>query len=423
MVSLQKFMIPGVRTNFIFMKGAHLILFCFFAVFANAQQYDLVVKNGHVIDPKNKIDGVMDIAVKEGKIAKVAASIPATDAKKSVDATGLYVAPGFIDIHTHVFTGSKPETFADGSLSVSPDDFTLRNGVTTVVDAGTSGWRNFPTFKNQVIDKSKTRILAFLNIAGSGMVGSPSEQDMNDMDPYMTSLMAKKYPDVVVGVKIGHFEGSDWAPFDRALEAGKLSGRPLFVECHLPQFSLEDQLKKMRPGDIITHSFEKVSERMPIVDEQGNLRPFVLDAKKRGVLFDLGHGGAGFWFSVAMPALKQGLPPNTFGTDLHRFSMNAGMKDMMNVMSKYLAMGMKLEDIVQTATWNAAKAIKHEDLGNLSEGSSADIAVFRIREGKFGFIDAGVNSIEGNRKLEEELTLRGGNVVWDLNGLAAKKFK
>jgi dihydroorotase len=387
-----------------------------------AQQYDIVLKNGHIIDPKNRIDAVSDIAIEDGKIAKVAKNIETKSAKKVIDATGLYITPGFIDIHTHVFVGSKPETFADGSLSVSPDDFTLRNGVTTVVDAGTSGWRNFPVFKEQVIDKSKTRILAFLNIAGSGMRGSPLEQDMNDMDAYMTSLTAKKYPDVIVGVKIGHFEGSDWAPFDRALEAGRLSDKPLFVECHLPQFSLEDQLKKMRPGDIITHSFEKIDERLPIVDEQGNLRPYVIDAKKRGVLFDLGHGGAGFWFAVAVPAIKQGLPPNTFGTDLHRFSMNAGMKDMLNVMSKFMALGMKFNDVIQTATWNAAKAIKHEELGNLSEGSVADVAVIRIRDGKFGFVDAGGNSIEGKQKLEAELTLRAGKIVWDLNGISAKKF-
>jgi dihydroorotase len=401
----------------------------FFAVFSVlllntsfAQQYDIVLKNGHIIDPKNSIDAVSDIAIEDGKIAKVAKNIETKSAKKVIDATGLFITPGFIDIHTHVFVGSKPETFADGSLSVSPDDFTLRNGVTTVVDAGTSGWRNFPVFKEQVIDKSKTRILAFLNIAGSGMRGSPMEQDMNDMDAYMTSLTAKKYPDVIVGVKIGHFEGSDWTPFVRALEAGRLSDKPLFVECHLPQFSLEDQLKKMRPGDIITHSFEKIDERLPIVDEQGNLRPYVVDAKKRGVLFDLGHGGAGFWFAVAVPAMKQGLPPNTFGTDLHRFSINAGMKDMLNVMSKFMALGMKFNDVIQTATWNAAKAIKHEELGNLSEGSVADVAVIRIRDGKFGFVDAGGNSIEGKQKLEAELTLRAGKIVWDLNGISAKKF-
>jgi len=382
------------------------------------QTYDLLLRNGQLIDPKNSINGKMDIAVLDGKVAKVAASIPSNQAKKIIDVTGLIVTPGLIDIHTHVFVGGKPETFADGFLSVSPDDFTLKSGVTTVVDAGTSGWRNFPVFKEHVIDKSRTRVLAFLNIAGNGMTGSPTEQDVNDMDAYMTSLVVKKNPEIIVGVKIGHYEGADWAPFDRAIDAAAKSNTPLFVECHLPQFSLEDQLKKMRPGDIITHSFEKIDERMPVIDEQGKLRSFVIDAQKRGVLFDLGHGGAGFWFSVAVPAMKQGLAPNSFGSDLHRFSMNAGMKDMMNIMSKYMAMGMSLQEVVERATWNAAKAIHRNDLGSLTEGNVADIAVFRIREGNFGYTDAGGNVINGTKKLEAELTVRNGKVVWDLNGIS-----
>jgi len=382
------------------------------------QTYDLLLRNGELIDPKNSINGKMDIAVLDGKVAKVAASIPSNQAKKIIDVTGLIVTPGLIDIHTHVFVGGKPETFADGFLSVSPDDFTLKSGVTTVVDAGTSGWRNFPVFKEHVIDKSRTRVLAFLNIAGNGMTGSPTEQDVNDMDAYMTSLVVKKNPEIIVGVKIGHYEGADWAPFDRAIDAAAKSNTPLFVECHLPQFSLEDQLKKMRPGDIITHSFEKIDERVPVIDEQGKLRSFVIDAQKRGVLFDLGHGGAGFWFSVAVPAMKQGLAPNSFGSDLHRFSMNAGMKDMMNIMSKYMAMGMSLQEVVERATWNAAKAIHRNDLGSLTEGNVADIAVFRIREGNFGYTDAGGNVINGTKKLEAELTVRNGKVVWDLNGIS-----
>jgi dihydroorotase len=176
----------------------------------------------------------------------------------------------------------------------------------------------------------------------------------------------------------------------------------LFVECHLPQYSLQDQLNKMRTGDIITHSYEQITERMPVVDDTGKLRPFVLDAQKRGVLFDVGHGGAGFWFSQAVPAFKQGLVPNSFGTDLHRFSMNAGMKSMLNVMSKYMAIGMSLEDAITRATWNAAKSIKREDLGNLDVGSVADITVLNMLKGKFGFVDAGGNRLEGDRKLEAE---------------------
>lgn len=390
---------------------------------AHGQPYDLLIRNGHLIDPKNKIDAKMDIAVKDGRIAKVTSHIPSDQAIKVIDAEGLYVTPGLIDIHTHVFVGGRPETFADGFLSVSPDDFTLKAGVTTVVDAGTSGWRNFPVFKEHVIDKSKTRILAFLNIAGNGMSGSPSEQDISDMDAFMTSLVIKKNSDILVGVKIGHFEGADWTPFDRALDAAARSNSPLFVECHLPQYSLEDQLKKMRPGDIITHSFEKIDERMPVVDDQGKLRPFVVSAQKRGILFDLGHGGAGFWYSVAIPAMHEGLPPNSFGSDLHRFSMNAGMKDMLNIMSKYMAMGMTLEEVVERATWNPASSIHKYDLGNLSENAIADIAVLRIREGRFGFIDAGGNSIPGTKKLEAELTIRNGRIVWDLNGISATPQK
>jgi dihydroorotase len=197
---------------------------------------------------------------------------------------------------------------------------------------------------------------------------------------------------------------------------------PMFVECHLPQYSLEDQLNKMRPGDIITHSYEKITERQSVVDDQGKVRPFVLDAKKKGVLFDVGHGGYGFWFSEAMPSFQQGLAPNTFGSDLHRFSMNSGMKNMLNIMSKYLNMGMEVPDVIQRATWNAAQSLKRNDLGSLTEGSVADIAVISILTGNYGFIDAGGNKIDGSRKFESELTIRAGKIVWDLNGLSAQTF-
>ena len=399
------------------------MVLCTVSLISQGQLYDLLIKNGHVIDPKNKIDSILDIAIANGKIAKIQKNISTAETKKVVDATGLLVTPGLIDIHTHVFVGTKPDKFADGILSLSPDDFSFKSGVTTVVDAGTSGWRNFPVFKTQVIDKSQTRVLAFLNIAGSGMSGDPDQQDVNDMDSKMTSLMVQKYPELIVGIKIGHYEGSDWTPFETAIAAAQQSEKPLLVECHLPQLSLEEQLKRMRPGDIITHSFEKVAERMTVMDEQGHIRPFVKQAQKNGVLFDVGHGGAGFWFSQAIPAFKQGLLPNSFGTDLHRFSMNAGMKNMLNVMSKYLNIGMPVKDIILRATWNAATSIKRNDLGNLSEGAVADIALLSVLNGKFGFVDAGGNKLEGDRKLEAELTIRAGKIVWDLNGLAAQKWK
>ncbi|MEO6282314.1 MAG: amidohydrolase/deacetylase family metallohydrolase [Dyadobacter sp.] len=385
-----------------------------------AQKYDLLIKGGHVIDPASGIHTVMDVAISKGNIARVAVSI--TDsAEKVIIAKGMYVTPGFIDPHTHVFVGSNPGLFANGVNSVSPDDFTFRSGVTTVVDAGTSGWRSFPLFKKQVIDQSKTRILAFLNISGEGMTGAEHEQNLADMNADSTAAMMKKYPEIIAGVKIGHYNGKNWSPFETALAAAGKAERPLFVECHLPQYSLQDQLAKMRPGDMITHTFENISERMPIVDDDGKIRPFVLEAKKRGILFDLGHGGAGFWFDQARPAVKQGFYPNSFGTDLHRFSMNSGMKDMANVMSKFMALGLSLEQVIAIATWNPAKAIHHEELGNLKEGSVADLVIVRLREGTFGFIDSAQKSITGDQKLEVEMTLKQGKVVWDLNGLSAKK--
>lgn len=414
------------------MKAKITISIFFFLLLTalHGQELDLLIKNGHVFDPKNNIDGLMDVGIADGKIATVATNISTERAKKVIDATGLYVCPGLIDIHTHVFVGPRPGKFADGVNSVSPDDFSFKAGVTTVVDAGTAGWHNFPEFKKQVIDQSKTRILSFLNIAAYGISGTEVEltkiektrHDLDEMDVAKTVEMIGEYPDIIVGVKIGHFDGDTWIPFDKAIEAAAKTDRPVFVECHLPEYSLKDQLDRMRPGDIITHSYEHITERTPVVDGQGKVLSYVFEAKDRGILFDVGHGGAGFWFDQALPALEQGLWPNSFGTDLHRFSMNAGMKDMLNLMSKYLNMGMPLNEVLLRGSWYPAKSIKREDLGNLSVGAEADIAILGLVTGSFGFVDAANNRIKGDRKLTAEVTIRGGKVVWDLNGLSAKAF-
>ena len=401
-----------------------VVLFAFLIVprLIQAQEIDLLLKGGRVLDPKNSLDSKMYVAVKDGKIYRIAAEIPSSSAKKVLDVSGMLVSPGLINIHTHVYAGSKPG-FADGQSSQLPDAFAPRSGITTVVDAGTTGWRTFPDFKSKVVDPSLTRVLAFINIFETGFsAGSAIEPDLNTLDVQMTVDAIKKYPEFIVGTRIGHYKGKSWIPFDKASEAAKIADKPLFVECHMPEYSLEDQLKRMRSGDIITHSFENVSERMPIVDEQGKLRAFVLEAQNRGVLFDVGHGGVGFWFNQAIPALKQGLLPNSFGTDEHRTSMNAGMKNMLNVMSKYLTIGMSIPDIIASGSWKPAKSIKREDLGNLSVGSVADIAVLSILNGKYGYVDSGGNRIEGNQKFEAELTVRAGRIIWDLNGLAATPY-
>jgi len=404
-----------------YIKYAGVFLLLLIANGAIAQEADLLIKNGHVIDPKNAIDEQMDVAVSGGKILKVAKNIPSSEAKKTIDATGMFVTPGFIDPHTHVFVGNN-QGFADGFSSVSPDDITLKAGITTVVDAGTSGWRNFPLFKKNIIDRSTTRVLVFLNIAGSGMTGFPSEEDMNDMDARMTSLVIKQYPDIIVGVSLGHFRGKEWTPFERAIEACDIANVPFFLECHLPEYSLDELLKRMRPGDIFSHTYCTASDRECILDDKGKLKNSVIDAQKKGIKFDVGHGGGMFHFDIAVPALKQGLIPSSFGSDLHRSSMNSGMKNMLETMSKFLNLGMSLQEVINSATWSPASYIKRSDIGNLSPGAEADIAVISVRKGSFGFIDTKNNKLTGDRRLEAELTVKAGKVVWDLNGLAAKAW-
>jgi dihydroorotase len=251
------------------------------------------------------------------------------------------------------------------------------------------------------------------------MTGFPFEEDINDMDPHMTSLVIQQYPDIIVGVKIGHYRGSEWTPLDRALEAGRIANVPMLLECHLPMLPLEGILERMRAGDIYTHSFCTAADRTCLLDDQGVVRPYVWEALKKGIRFDVGHGGAMFHFSVAIPALRQGLLPNSFGSDLHRYSMNSGMKNMLDIMSKYLNMGMTIQDIIFRATWNSANSIKRPDLGQLSEGAEADLAVLIVSKGNFGFVDASGARMSGDRKFEAEMTIRGGKIVWDENGMAA----
>jgi len=391
-----------------------------------AQEIDLLIKGGHLIDPKNNINAPMDVAIKGNKIFEVDKNIKPNRAKKVVDAKGLYISPGIIDLHTHNFYGTKPDAYlSDSFLSVPADGFTFRAGVTTVVDQGCAGWRNVSVFKENIVDQSKTRVLAFLNIVGSGMKGGPIEQNLADMEPKLTAMAAKQYSDFVVGVKVAHYYGPEWDPVERAVEAGRLADIPIMVDFggHTPELSLETLLmEKLRPGDMLTHCYGKVKGRIPVVDDDGKLRPFTLDAQKRGVIFDVGHGGGSFLFSQAIPAIEQGLKPNSISTDLHTGSMNSGMKDQLNVMSKFLNIGLTLEEVMLRSSWNPAQYIKRTDLGHLTVGAEADLAIFKLHTGNFGFIDVRRWKIEGNQKLECELTIKGGDVVWDLNGISGEDW-
>ena len=403
-----------------------VFLFTFHFSSGLAQDYDIVIRGGHVIDAKNNIDKIMDIAVKDGKISKVAKKIAPKEGKQVVDAKGLYVTPGLIDIHAHVFFGTQPDQYLNNSFTaVPPDGFTFRVGVTTVVDCGSSGWKSFPIFKENIIDRSRTRVLSFLNIVGEGMRGGAYEQDTSDMDSKLSADVARRYKDYVVGFKVAHYEAEDWIPVDRAVEAGRLAGDiPVIIDFggsnNHPPLSIEKLFfDHLRPGDIYTHAFTELDPREPIVDTKTRkLKPFVVKAQERGIVFDVGYGGASFDYGQAIPALKDGFFPNSISTDLHTGSMNAAMKDMLHVMSTFLTMGMDLKEVIKASTWAPAREIKREELGNLSVGAPADIAVLDLRKGNFGFWDRKGKKLEGTQKLECELTIRGGQIVYDLNGIA-----
>jgi dihydroorotase len=384
--------------------------------------YDLVLKGGHVIDPKNRIDAVLDVAIKDHKIAEVAKHIQIGAAAKVVNVAGLYVTPGLVDIHVHVYAGTGERASYAGDNGEYPDGFTLRSGVTTAVDAGSSGWKNFPDFKDRVIDRSATRILAFINIVGSGMRGPKFEQNLDDMDAKATADEAMKYPQIIVGIKTAHYRGPEWAPVERAVQAGTIANIPVMVDfgTFRPERPYEELVSnKLRPGDISTHMY---LDWVPMLDANGRVKPYLFTARKRGVIFDVGHGGGSFLFRQAAPAVRQGFVPDSISTDLHATSVNSGMKNMLNVMSKFLNLGVPLDNVILMSTSNPAHEIKHDELGNLSVGSDADVAVLRLEKGHFGFVDSYGARMMGNKKLICEMTVRDGRVVWDLDGLTREDW-
>jgi dihydroorotase len=389
-----------------------LLLVLLMASAAPAQSYDLLLQGGHVIDPANSIDGVMDVAVTGDRITRVAPNLPTQQAKKVLNVKGLFVTPGLIDLHAHVYGYSG---------SVFPDDTALLAGTTTVADAGGSGWRTFDDFKKKIIYSSKTRVLVFLNIVGRGMVGPQAEDNVEDMDPTKTAAKIRENPNEIVGIKVAHFGLPGWTALERAIEAGRLSNTPVMVDDKIftnsGRTSREKLLRVMRPGDLHTHLYN--DRQVEVIDRfSGKLQPYMLEARKRGVLFDMGHGGGSFLWPVAVRAMKQGFPPDTISTDLHSSSIMIPQSDMANCISKLMNLGMKLQDAIARSTVNPARAIKRfPELGTLGEGKVADIAVFDLKTGVFAFKDAWSKKLLGTQRLECVATIRNGRLVADLNGL------
>jgi dihydroorotase len=400
------------------------VLFMALAVTAFAQtKYDLLLKGGHVVDAKNHLSAIYDVAIKDGKVAEVAKTIDPATALKTVELKGLYVTPGLVDIHVHAFASTGEERSYAGDYSIFPDGFTFRSGVTTVADAGSSGYKNFEEFKTHIIDRSKTRVFAFLNIVGAGMRGPKYENNLADMEPGPAADMAKKYPGVIVGIKTAHFAGPEWTPVEHAVEAGTAANIPVMVDfgSNKPERPIDVLLtQKLRPGDIYTHCYSGLRNEL---DAEGRVNHGMIEGRKRGVIFDVGHGGGSFAWRIVVPALRQGFPPDSISTDLHVSSMNTGMKDMLNVMSKFLALGMSVDDIIAKSTWNPAREIHHEEIGNLSVGAPADVAVLRVQQGEFGFTDMYGARMNGRQKFICEMTVRNGKIAYDLNGISRPDWK
>ena len=399
-----------------------LLLLVGLPVFAQAK-YDLLLKNGHLVDAKNHLSAIYDVAIKDGLIAEVSKSIDPATALKTVDLQGLYITPGLVDIHVHVYASTGEERSYAGDYSLFPDGFTFRNGVTTVADAGSSGYKNFEDFKTHIIDRSKTRVLAFINIVGAGMRGPKYENNQADMEPAPVAEMAKRYPNIVVGIKTAHYAGPEWTPVEHAVAAGTAANIPVMVDfgSNRPERPIDVLLtQKLRTGDIYTHCFSGLRGELT---PEGKVNPGMIAGRKRGVIFDVGHGSGSFAWRIAMPALEQRFLPDSISTDLHYNSMNTGLKDMLNVMSKFIAMGLSVDDVIAKSTWNPAREIHHEELGNLSVGSPADVAVLRLQKGEFGFVDMYGARMNATQKLICELTVRNGKIVYDLNGISRPDWK
>jgi len=414
------------------MNQKHLFIFallftvCFGVQAQSPEPYSIVIKGGHVIDPKNNINTLMDVAIKDGKVVMLAKDIDASLGTQVVNAKGMYVTPGLVDIHVHFFWGHDGSAYMNAPASLPADGFTFPAGVTTVVDAGSPGWKTFELYKKQTIAGSQTRVLAFLNIVGQGMAGAKYENDISEMDPKKAAEMAKKYPNDIVGFKLAHYVGRTWEPTDRLMEAGRLAKLPVIVDFggaspYLPLDSLFNV--KFRPGDIFTHAFGGNGSTSPngresIVDVTTNkVKPFVIKAQNRGIIFDVGFGGSSFLFNQGTPAIKSGFYPNSISTDLHTGSMNNAMKNMPNIMSLFMAIGMDLQSVIKASTWNPAQEVNRPELGNLSVGAEADVAIFTLREGNFGFY-ARDGKVAGKNRLETEMTIRAGKIVYNLNAIA-----
>jgi dihydroorotase len=365
--------------------------------------YDLILRGGRVIDPSQKLDAVTDVAFSGGKVARIGAKLEAGPNTDVRDVSGLIVSPGLIDLHTHVYWGGT-------SLGIDAEEFCRRSGVTTAIDTGSAGPGNFAGFRKHVIDPCKVRILAYLHVSHAGiyafsdrvMVGESEELRL--MDPITAVEVANANRDVVVGIKVRvgrHASGnSGTVPLDIALQVADEAGMPIMCHIDHPPPSYEEVLARLRPGDVLTHAFRPFPNSP--ATQQGTVKREVLEARKRGVKFDIGHGKGSFAFKTARAMLANGFMPDTISSDVHALCINGPAFDQVTTLSKFLCLGMPLNEVIAASTVNAAMALKRPELGSLKPGSVGDATLLSIKEGQFDYVDVVGEHLTGDRKIASE---------------------
>ena len=363
--------------------------------------YDLVLRGGRALDPAAGLEGVLDVGVRGGLIAALAANLEAAPGTPQRDLGGAYISPGLIDLHGHWYEGS--------AWGIDPERALIR-GATTLVDAGTAGCINFAHFRDHAVTSSRARIVAFVNIAACGIptTFAGELEDLRFARPRETVAVLAENPAVAVGVKVRMKEGHSFSAFEAAHEAARASRRPLMV--HIGKGAATPQiLRRLRAGDVVTHCFEGRGDG---IVQDGRLIPEALEARREGVVFDVGHGCGSFSWEMARRAFEHAFYPDTISTDLHRYSVERWAFDMPATMTKFLHLGMSLGDVILKSTAVPARVLGREGvLGTLRVGAPADLFAFKIENGQFPLEDTHLKTEVAQRRITPLLTLKGGTVI------------
>jgi len=361
---------------------------------------DLVLRGGRVIDPAQGIDRIADVSFSGGKVEAIGDNLKAGPGGAVRDVSGLVVAPGLIDLHTHVYWGGT-------SLGIDAEEFCRTSGVTTAVDTGSAGPGNFMGFRRHVIEPSAVRILAYLHVSHAGIYGFSKtvmvgeSADIRLMDPETAAEVADANRDVIVGIKVRvgrHASGDQGvAPLDIALQVAEETGLPLMAHIDEPPPTYEDVLARLRPGDVLTHAFRPFPNAP--CTAQGSVKAAVLAARKRGVLFDIGHGMGSFAFKTARAMLANGFLPDTISSDVHALCIDGPAFDQVTTMSKFLCLGMSLGEVIEASTANAAFALRRPELGTLKPGSVGDATILSVDAGRFDYVDVVGEHLAGNTRI------------------------